>query len=107
VFDYQTRQCQKFKTTDHAFRETDDMNIDEVMALNEEDLMIMVAEIQGLNNLEWMPKPFDKPGRMFIDKDKGQPILNPVENIVASWNLWIEMNHNDPYQWVLFGDSEN
>ena len=82
------------------------MDIDEVMELNEEDLMIMVAEIQGHKNLEWMPKPFDEPGRMLVDKDKGQPIPSPVDNIVIAWNLFIEMNHNEPYQWVIYGDSD-
>ncbi len=47
------------------------MNVDEVMKLDEEELALKIAEIQGHNNLEWMPQPFDEPGCLLVDKDLG------------------------------------
>lgn len=82
------------------------MDIDDVMKLDEDALALTVAEIQGHKNMEWMPKPFDEPGNILIDKDTKQPILNPVENIVAAWLLFSEMNFTAPYQWVMYGDSD-
>ncbi len=82
------------------------MDIDEVMKLDEDALALTVAEIQGHKNMEWMPKPFDEPGNILLDKDTKQPILNPVENIVAAWLLFSEMNFTAPYQWVMYGDSD-
>jgi len=82
------------------------MTIDEVLKLNDEDLTIMVAEIRGHKHFEWIPKPFDEPGRILVDKDTHKPILSPVDNIVAAWDLWREMNYSEPFQWVIFGDGD-
>ncbi len=82
------------------------MDIDDVMKLDEDALALTVAEIQGHKNMEWMPKPFDEPGNILLDKDTKQPILNPVENIVAAWLLFSEMNFTGPYQWAIYGDSD-
>ena len=83
------------------------MTIDEVMKLNDDELTLRVAEIRGHKNLEWMPKPFDEPGRLLVDRDTHKPILSPVDNIVAAWDLWCEMNYSEPCQWVIFGDGNN
>jgi hypothetical protein len=82
------------------------MTIDDVMKLDDEELTLKVAEIQGHKNLEWMSKPFDELGRMLVDTDTHKAILSPVDNIVAAWNLWCEMNYSEPCQWAIFGDSD-
>jgi hypothetical protein len=82
------------------------MTIDEVMKLTDEELSLKVAEIQGHKNLEWMAKPFDESGKMLVDQDTHKAILSPLDNIVAAWDLWREMNYGEPYQWVIFGDGD-
>ncbi|SPD72316.1 hypothetical protein PITCH_A1280062 [uncultured Desulfobacterium sp.] len=82
------------------------MSIDDIMNLSEEDLTLIVAEIQGHKNLQWMPNPFEDNGRMLIDRDTNKPILSPVDNILAAWNLWREMNQGEPFQWAIFGRSD-
>lgn len=83
------------------------MSIDDVMNLNDEDLTLIVAEIQGHKNLQWLPNPFEEHGRMLVDRDTNKPILSPVDNIVAAWNLWREMNQGKPFQWAIFGRSDS
>lgn len=82
------------------------MNIDDVMKLDDDELAYKVAELQGHKHLEWMPKPFDEPGKILVAKDINKPLLSPVDNIVAAWDLWREMNYSEPFQWVIFGDGD-
>ncbi len=82
------------------------MTVDEVMKMTDEELMLKVAEIQGHKNLKWTPMPLDDTEQVLFDEDTHQPILSPVNNIVAAWDLWREMNYSEPCMWAIFGESD-